>query len=245
MKSFSFPKALTLGCLLVLAVPVACGDDESNPKPTPSDAGAGGEVSGTGGIPSTDGGAGGAAPVVQLPPGISDTSKTEMCTDEPKCASAAVGPVFIDPCCAGDACGLSTGFLGLVGAKFDTECQPKGQVGEVDASCPTSAASAVPFNGVMLPIDGFVGCCRENGKCGVVVDAVVSPVAGPVASLGLGCVDSAPFFPGKTIDSCGAGGGGNGGAGGVSGGGAPGTDGGAPVGGSGDAGGAGGAGTVQ
>ena len=225
MKSFSFAKAFTVGCLVVLAFPVACGDDETNP-PAKAGSDAGGEAgagpSDKGGGPAVDGGAGGAAPVM-LPPGISDTSKTEMCTDEPKCTSAAVGPVFIDPCCAGDACGLSTSFLALVGATFKEQCQPKGQVGEVDESCPTSAASAVPFNGIMLPINGFVGCCRENGTCGVVVDDVVSPAAGKVASLGLGCVDAAPFFPGKTPAACGgdaggAGGGGAGGAGGAAGG---------------------------
>ena len=200
---------------MVLALPVACGDDETNP-PAKGGSDAGGEAGASN--PPVDGGAGGAAPST-LPPGLSNTSKTEMCTDEPACKSAAVGPVFIDPCCAGDACGLSTGFLGLVGAKFEEECQAKGQVGAIDNDCPTSAASMVPFSGQMLPINGFVGCCRENGKCGVVVNEVVSPALGPVANLGLGCVDAAPFFPGETPDSCdgvssggGAGGGGAGGA---------------------------------
>jgi hypothetical protein len=220
MKSFSFTKALTLGCLMVLALPVACGDDETNP-PAKAGSDAGGEAgAGTGGSPTVEGGAGG-APATMLPPGISDMSKTEMCTDEPKCASAAVGPLFIDPCCAGDACGLSTAFLGLVGANFAEECQPRGQVGEVDESCPTTAPSAVPFptggTTIMVPIAGFVGCCRENGKCGVVVDDVVSSVAGKLATLGLGCVDAAPFFPGEAPASCGgdAGGAGGGGAGGA------------------------------
>jgi len=207
--------------LVCFALPVACGDEETNP-PAKAGSDAGGEAgAGTAGTPGMDGGAGGMAPAM-LPPGISDMPKTEMCVDDDKCASASVGPVFIDPCCAGDACGLSTGFLALVGAQFKDACQPKGQIGEVDEACPTSAPSAVPFGGVMLPIDGFVGCCRENGKCGVVVDDVNSSVAGKVASLGLGCVDAAPFFPGTTPASCGGsvGGAGGGGAGGAGAGGA-------------------------
>jgi hypothetical protein len=244
MKSFSFTKAFTLGCLMVLALPVACGDDETNP-PAKAGSDAGGEAgAGVGGGTPTDGGAGGAAPST-LPPGISDVSKTEMCTDEPACKSAAVGPVFIDPCCAGDACGLATGFLGLVGANFEEECQPRGQVGEVDESCPTTMPSAVPFpmggTTIMVPIDGFVGCCRENGMCGVVVDDVVSPALGKLASLGLGCVDAAPFFPNQAPAACGGsvGGAGGGGAGGASGGDGAGGAGGAvtPVGGAGGAGG--------
>ena len=156
-----------------------------------------------------------------------------MCGGD-SCASAAVGPVFIDPCCAGDSCGLATGFLELVGAHFADACQPKGQSGDVDGTCPTSAASAVPFGGAMVPINGFVGCCRENGMCGVVVDDVMSPLAGKLASLGLGCVDATPFFPEKAPGPCGGGGGGGGGAGGMSAGGA----GGVSAGGAGGAGGA-------
>jgi hypothetical protein len=201
--------------------------------PTTPVGGAGGEPAVNNGGDATDAGAGGMA--TMLPPGISDMSKTEMCGGD-SCSSAAVGPVFIDPCCAGDACGLATGFLDLVGAHFKEECQPKGQLGDVDEACPTSAASAVPFGGTMVPINGFVGCCRENGMCGVVVDDVTSAALGKIASLGLGCVDSAPFFPGEKVAACGGGGGGAGGMGGMGGM----SDGGASVGGAGGAGGAGG-----
>ena len=204
MKSVSLAKALTFGALVCFTLPVACGDDDDT---TPAaSGGAGGEASGAGG----DAGAGGATGA--LPDGLSDVSKTAMCGAD-SCQSAAVGPVFIDPCCADDACGLATGFLALVGAKFEAACQPKGQPGTVDEACPTSAASAVPFGGAMVPINGFVGCCRENGMCGVVVDDVTSPL-GKLASLGLGCVDAAPFFPNETPGTCGTGGGGMGGAGG-------------------------------
>jgi len=244
MKSSSFAKALTLGCVLCLSLPVACGDDESNPKPGPGDAGAGGEPAGGGGVPASEGGAGGAAPT-PLPPGISDMPKTEACGAE-MCTSASVGPVFIDPCCEAGACGLNTAFLALAGAAFTAECQPKAQPGDVDEACPTTAASMIPFQiggkPIMVPINGFVGCCRENGKCGVVVNDVISPVSKtPLAELDLGCVDAAPFFPNTTIDSCGAASGGAGGApsGGAASGGAGGA-GGAPSGGA-ASGGAGGA----
>jgi len=244
MKSFSFPKALTLGCLLCLSVPVACGDDESNPpKPSPSDAGAGGEVTGTGGLPSVDGGAGGAGPAIMLP-GTSTTSQTIECgTSMCKSTSTLLPTLFVDPCCVDDACGVDTQFLGLLKAAFPAgaTCQPKAQAGDLDAACPDSAEQMVMVPGVpaAVPVPGFAGCCRaDTGTCGVVVDTIPTSF-GNFASPGLGCVDSAPFFGQKAGAACGAGGGGTGGAGGVSGGGAPTTDAGAPS--SGGAGGAGGA----
>jgi len=216
MKSFSLTKALAVGALVCFALPIACGDDESNPTPAAGGDGSGGEpVQTNGGM--SEGGASGAP--VMLPPGLSDMASTKACGAE-MCDSVGVGPgspVFIDPCCATDACGLATGFLALVGAAFEETCQAKGQVGELDTSCPTTAPSTVPFSGIMVPINGFVGCCRDNGMCGVVVDDVISPVLGKLASLGLGCVDAAPFFPGETPVACSAGGGNTGGAGGMGG----------------------------
>lgn len=218
MKSFSFARALTVGCLLCVALPIACGDDETTPtKPGAAGSNAGGEPGAAGGPgePVTMGGAGGAASVM-LPPGISDSSKTETCGAD-KCTSAAVGPVFIDPCCATDGCGLDTGFLALVGAAFSDKCQAKDQPGEPDTSCADTPASTIPFASggqtIMVPINGFVGCCRNDGMCGVVVDDIVSPALGKIATLGLGCVDAAPFFPDSEPQACGAGGGGAGGAG--------------------------------
>jgi hypothetical protein len=219
MKAFSFPKALTLGCLLCLSVPVACGDDESNPKPTPSDAGAGGEVSGTGGVPSTtEGGAGGDGPMLSLP-GTSTTSKTVTCgTTMCKSTATLLPTLFVDPCCtADDDCGVATQFLGLLQASFpaDAQCQPKMQAGDLDAACPDSAEQMVTVPGVpsAVAVPGFAGCCRaDTGTCGVVVDDITTPF-GSFAKPQLGCVDSAPFFGQKAGAACGAAGGGSGGAG--------------------------------
>jgi hypothetical protein len=177
----------------------------------------GGTASGTtgrGGSQNPEAGAGGATPTIMIP-GISETPRTETCGVD-SCESAAVGPLFVDPCCAGDACGLDTSVLSLLGAPFSERCQALAQPGELDASCPTSAGSTipVPFGGqtVMLPIKGFAGCCRDDGKCGVLANDVVSPLAGSVATLALGCVDSAPFFGNQPAAACGSGVGGAGGA---------------------------------
>jgi hypothetical protein len=242
MKSFSLARAFTLGCLACLALPIACGDDETTPsKPNGGNAAGEGGGGGSGGSGMSEGGAAGATP---LPEGLSDMSKTVECGAD-MCKSAAVlgGTVFIDPCCATDACGLDTGFLTLVGASFDEKCQAQDQPGDLDEACPTSDASTIPFSGAMVPIAGFAGCCRENGTCGVVVNDVVSPILGKITSLGLGCVDATPFFdetPGKCGGGTGgAGGAGAGGAGGASpGGAAAGGAAGAATGGAGGAGGA-------
>lgn len=171
-------------------------------KPTPT----GGVVGRAGSEPAPEAGAGGVTPGIMLPPGISDMPKTAMCGID-KCASASVGPVFVDPCCAGASCGLDTGFLALVGATFEDKCQAKDQPGALDDNCPASPASAIPFPSggqtIVVPINGFAGCCRDDGRCGVVVDAIVSPALGTVATLGLGCVDSAPFFDNRPPASCG------------------------------------------
>ncbi|MES1189031.1 MAG: hypothetical protein ABUL60_34770 [Myxococcales bacterium] len=215
----------------------ACGHTDSGDKP--SGAGQGGSASGaaTSGSASVVGGkgptagmtgrggsqvvpeagTGGTSPAVMIP-GISQTPQTQACGVS-MCNSAAVGPLFVDPCCAGEACGLDTSGLALLGIPFQDRCQALDQPGDVDPSCPTSAGSTVPVplggQTIMLPVNGFAGCCREDGKCGVVANDIVSPLIGTVATLGLGCVDSAPFFGNQPAAACGGGVGGAGGAGGA------------------------------
>jgi hypothetical protein len=247
MKSFSFAKALTLGCLVCLTLPVACGDDDDGPgKPNGGSANNGGAGATDAGGPSEDGGTpavNGGAPA-SLPPGLSDTASEVEC-GENTCESVTVagGAIYVDPCCtAGDSCGVSTGFLGLIVPDFPNACAPKDQPGDVDEACPSAEglAATVPLGGTMLEvaIDPLVGCCRPNGTCGVVLNDVTGNAGKlPVGSFGLGCVDGAPFFEGEST-ACGAGGGGSGGAGGTGAGGEPTTAGGAVAGGAGGAGGA-------
>ncbi len=209
MKSFSFAKALTLGCLVCLALPVACGDDATSP----SKPGTGGEPSA--GAPSGDAGAGGAAPI--MIPGTSPEKKTLKCGTV-MCSSVPTiipGPIYVDPCCASDACGVDTKFFAILGASFKDTCQATGQEGPVDTTCPDSEVQMVPVNGKPYSVPGFVGCCRaETGTCGVVLNDInVAGLPLAFASPKLGCVDSAPFFANKPGATCGAGGNGSGGAG--------------------------------
>jgi len=231
MKSYSFTKAVTLACLVGLSLPIACGDDDDDTSGAAGNSGTAGTSStagtagkgggatagtGTGGEPGAAG-KGGTGGATMLPPGLSDTPSTESCGAD-TCNSAMAGPsVYVDPCCtSGDACGLDTGFLSLVGATFKEVCQPLAQPGDLDDSCDAATGLTVPFqvggNTLMVPLDPFPGCCREDGTCGVVVDDVTSGNGKlPIGQFGLGCVDAAPFF-GKTT-SCGGGSGGAGGAG--------------------------------
>jgi hypothetical protein len=211
MKSFSFAKALTLGCLVALTLPVACGDDDDTSTTKPG--GTGGESAG--GAPSADAGAGGAAPAIVIP-GTSPESKTVKCGTA-MCSSVKtiIPAVFVDPCCSGDggdACGVDTQFFAILGASFKDTCQATAQVGPVDTGCPDSASQMLPVNGTLYSVPGFAGCCRaETGTCGVVVDSVaVEGIPLPFAAPKLGCVDSAPFFANKAGAACGAGTGGNG-----------------------------------
>jgi hypothetical protein len=248
MKSSSFAKAITLGCLVLVAVPVACGDDTSNTKtPASGSSGAGGD-DGTAGEGNTTagragaGGAGGAS--TMLPPGISDVPKTVECSTS--CDSAKVGlgasVYYLDPCCGGagkDECGLSTAFLATAGVKVDQECEPKAQPGPIDDACPIPPGAMIPMGTTMISLDPFPGCCRaDTGTCGVYVDAVTfGGGLVPLGKLGLGCLDSTPFF-GEPGAACGASGGAGGTGAGGGAGGAVSQTGGADPGGAGGAGGA-------
>ncbi len=210
MKSFSFAKALTLGCLVSLTLPVACGDDDDSGTPTKP--GTGGESGG--GAPSTDAGAGGAAPALMIP-GTSPETKTVKCGADMCTSVKTIAGVFVDPCCSGTACGVDAQFFAVLGAGFKESCQAVGQVGDADEACPASPDQMVTVPGTPKPfaVPGFVGCCRaDTGTCGVVVDSI--PITGlplPFATPMLGCVDSAPFFPkSAAAAACGAGTGGNG-----------------------------------
>jgi len=220
MKSLTFARALVATSALCLALPLACGDSEENPNPTPSGGGEGGEPpTGRGGEPAAGG-----APVVMLPPGISDMPSTLVCSESCDSAQVGVGTMsyYLDPCCteADDACGLNTAFLATVGAMFEDTCQPKNQPGDEDANCPAPPQAMIPIMDQMATLNEFPGCCRPSGVCGVLVNAVgIGPL--PLGNLELGCVDAAPFFPDTDPVPCGdvpVGGAGGGGVGGASGG---------------------------
>lgn len=230
MKSYSFAKALTLGCLVCLLLPVACGDDDDSP-PGPS----GGSTAQGGESNGGEAAAGGAKPNSNAIPGTSKVSETIECgAADCKSTSTKLG-VFINPCCtqAEEACGVDSDFLQVLGTDLGGVCLPKDQEGTEDASCPDSPAQAVDFRGSSINVKPFVGCCRAaTGTCGFIVNAVEADIIGVVTSPELGCVDSAAFtqMPGAKCGE-GAGGGGAGGSGAGGGGGA---------GGNGDMGGAGG-----
>jgi hypothetical protein len=223
MKSISFAKALTLGCLMSLAFPIACGDDDDD-GPGPNVGGDGNSAGepGSGGTGNmmTAGGEGGGTPALVIP-GTSPTSKTLQCGgDDCKSTTTLLPNLFVNPCCTEDnACGVDTEFMVVLQASFPDQCQPKNQPGELDAACPASAAKTLPVNGKNIPVPGFAGCCRaDTGTCGVMINDVVATGFGKFTSPMLGCVDSAPFFPGTEPKPCGEAGGGGGGAGGASGG---------------------------
>ncbi len=158
--------------------------------------------------------AGGGGPSMVLP-GTSDHSKSIKCGADTCVSVKTLAPTFyVDPCCAGEACGVDTQFFAALGASFKNSCQAVGQEGSTDVGCPASSGQMLPVQGITVSVPGFVGCCRaETGTCGLVVDSV--PVSGfplPFASPMLGCVDSAAFFGNKPGAACGAAGAGAGGA---------------------------------
>lgn len=211
MNWLVFARALTLGCLACLAGPVACGDSESGSRSGAGGSSAAAGAEGISGEPTTGASGGGSDPEVGIP-GTATTSKTISC-GAAQCSSVRtlLPTLFVDPCCAADgACGVATEFLAGLGET----CQASNQPGAPDGACPSSAAQKLPVNGRMFEVEGFSGCCRtETGTCGVVVNRIVASGL-PFASPMLGCVDSAPFFGGKTAAACGdpSGGGGAGGA---------------------------------
>jgi hypothetical protein len=102
----------------------------------------------------------------------------------------------IPACCAGpneDECGLDGSRFEEFGAVFEDPCQPLDQPGEEDTECPSSPP--VPTDFGMLD---FPGCCKPEGTCGYLVNDAFGLV-----TLGLGCVDAAPFLAdGGTPTTC-------------------------------------------
>ncbi len=179
---------------------------------------------GTGGSGPSEMPAGGESGILMVP-GTSDRSKTIACGVNPCRSVKTLAPnLFVDPCCVGSACGVSTQFFASFAVSFKNSCEAVGQQGARDASCPASPAQQLMVQGNAVSLPGFVGCCRaDTATCGVVVDDIaVSGLPLPFASPMLGCVDSAPFFGNKPGASCGAAGAGAGGAD-ASGAGAPGS----------------------
>lgn len=234
MKSISFAKILTLGCFALL-LPVACGDDDDDGNPGPSGGSAGTAGQGVGG--GEAGGDAGGAPGAPTIPGTSDESETIECGGDDCASTGTLLPtLYINPCCTAGAntCGVDSGFLTLLGTNLNGACLPKDQPGELDSACPDSEETSVPFNGQMVGVEGFKGCCRPNNTCGFLVDAIATDL-GVFTSPELGCVDSAAL--GGPNVKCGEGAGGAGGAGGAAAGAGP-AEGGAPAAGAGGAGGA-------
>jgi hypothetical protein len=217
MNSISFAKLLTLGCF-ALMLPVACGDDDGD-DPGP---GAAGQAS--------VGGEGGASAEI---PGTGDSSESIECGGDACVSTPTLLPsLFIDPCCTAgtNSCGVSSGFLTLLGTDLGGACLPKDQPGELDSACPDSPANSVPFGGQPIGVEAFKGCCRAaTNTCGFLVDDIITDL-GKFTSPKLGCVDSAAFTREPGV-ACGQGGGGGGGAGGGAGEGAGGGAGGESLGG--------------
>ena len=158
---------------------------------------------------------GGGEPGIMLVPGTSDRSTTIKCGADLCTSVKTLAPnLYVDPCCSGDTCGVSTQFFASLGASFKNTCQAVGQKGARDVGCPTSPPQQLMAQGNAVSLPGFVGCCRaDTGTCGVVVDNIaVAGIPLPFASPMLGCVDSAPFFGSKPGALCGAAGAGAGGA---------------------------------
>jgi hypothetical protein len=264
---FSWSKSVTLvGSVVCFAAPFGCGSSEGKHgaapgvEPSGGAAGsAGGSTTAAGAGGTAGGGAGrsasaGAAGGLMLPPGISDVPKTIECDGD--CSSATLGiataSFYLDPCCGGenhDQCGVDTSYLAPTGA--GSACEPRNQPGKLDPACPSSSAMTMPGMSTGLTFDPLAGCCRPDGSCGIMLDEVTTGGGLiPLAQLGLGCIDAAPFFPGEEPVSCGpsgsggvGGGAGQGGAG--DGGAGDETSGGAGGAGGGEAGGEGGGGGVH
>jgi hypothetical protein len=238
-----------LAAMTVLVLPacivLSCGDTEHAGDTTVgTDGGASDGGAADGGAPSKGGtrpvGGGGSGTAgsgglgfggIPMVPGISDMPKTVTC-GKAKCGSVTtvLPNLFVDPCCAGDQCGVSTQLLSSVGFSSGQACEAKNQEGPLDAGCPSTDPQVIPANGLPVSVAGFAGCCRaETGTCGVVVDDLTIEGLGiPLASPQLGCVDSAPFFNGKPGASCGPQAGGGASSGGAPAGGAP-AEGGTPA----------------
>jgi hypothetical protein len=133
--------------------------------------------------------------------GEDDPPKEEKQGDGVECAGLRCDPVLLpagyDPipaCCAeGDVCGLDGTRFEEFGANFEDPCQPLDQPGNEDPTCPAST----PIPTELGPELQFPGCCKPDGQCGYLVNDALMLV-----TIGLGCVDAAPFLDGGVPQDC-------------------------------------------
>jgi hypothetical protein len=106
-------------------------------------------------------------------------------------------PAGYDPipaCCAdGNVCGLDGSRFQEFGANFEDPCQARDQPGNPDPDCPSST----PIPTELGPELVFPGCCKPDGQCGYLADTALNLV-----TLGLGCVEAAPFLDGGVPTTC-------------------------------------------
>lgn len=157
-----------MACAGLLAL-AACGESESN--------GSSGDSSG-----SSDGGSGGNGGV-----GSTGAPPAGMMCGDVQCEGLSLGIPGVpqaDACCpeddSGEPCGIETEFLADYDIDLGRECQPLNSPGELDANCPESPPIMVSES---LSLPGFPGCCLPEGKCGFMMDSILT------IELGLGCID--------------------------------------------------------
>lgn len=181
MRSNSLKAAMTLGFVALFAWSIpACGGDDDDKKSSggaggtgaTGGGGTGGGAAGTGGgAAGTGGGAAGTGG------GTSITCGSETCT-----GWKVGGLIDVPACCAGankDSCGAMTDATIQSLLKVPPGCYEQNQPGTVDCGC----ESFVFTNPLDQTKAQFNGCCRTDGKCGIIVNT--TSVGGP----NLGCME--------------------------------------------------------
>lgn len=182
---FRFAPALALGCL------VACGNSESPEVPNEPNGGGGGTSGTSSGGAGTSSGTGGSAAVCQ-----GELDFAERMSADGTCGGVTCPelPDSADPrydyrrhCCTDEgACGVGSGAL------FGGACFERNQEGTPSDECPYGSVYIYyDFGSEIVVADGFPGCCRPDGQCGLDTSR----------TFGAGCVERSELGA-AVLDEC-------------------------------------------
>jgi len=183
MFARSISAALTLGVTLAaIAAASGCGGSDEESGGASGSSGSGGTGGSGGGGTSGSGGSGGS--------GVSGTGGSAGGGQSIDCKGTSCSSAFGGtPCCAGangDKCGFDVSQFVDGGGCIETN-----QAGNPDPSCDQTIEFDAGQREGGTPDGGFRlrGCCRPNGKCGVIL--------GPI-----GCGDPSGFLDAGAPRSC-------------------------------------------
>jgi hypothetical protein len=164
----------------------ACGSNEEEGKERQDETGTGGMSGPAGSGGSSSGGSTSSNPGGNFGSGGAVNPPRPAQCGERSCGTVPLDTLGLEvgACCpqgsSASLCGLDLSLLSLVGVELSEPCQAVAQPGNESEEC---VDATVDVSGTVVT---FAGCCRPEGKCGVLAN--ILDVTEAQIELGLGCI---------------------------------------------------------